>query len=521
MAISESYVRLARGSEAKSGLEIPVNERAIFAYYRAKILLGIATPQDVRAALSLEVPQNKVELKGSGDVDYSTVEGPNVSGLIAGLKLKLQDINLPFEDQLQMVSALDTLDENSTKPDTNFTFWNLGDRATVTGYRVQRTINEIRKIARVQYNNVSSVLTVKDAEEALSGKRELILSNDPLFYKVHEIPNKKTTQKASSEVELYRGLLSGVVNLHANGDEEQAKAKNEKKESDRGKEPPLLIPTEIKDGKKRQRRPHARRKLTLTKNGLLAVGTSVATLAGVGLEASGTTSALDVFRNRPTAVTRTFDTHSQNDLAADVASLLPNPGPATLTTVAKAEPTITTTTVLSIPEVTKPVDPIGVAWLSDTMNPWKEQIATESAKYGIDAALPAILMQVKTAGDYTIHTADLTGLFLLSNDVIKDGMSVKDLGIPSGDPVVVGLDARNNIKIGVWYIAKKYKELGNSINKTALELLGKDVEMAGMVEGMWNERKQMESPAFNKWKEKYGNRLIRNANEKLSSQHML
>lgn len=527
--------------EAERSIDMFVRTDVVAAYYEAKKMLGQMSFQDRMDADMLVPPGRIIGIDINNGLRYTTFEGPDVEPLILQLQLKLRNDEsgtkgqAARKDRQRTEEILSILDNNSTKEnageDGEITFWDLGNRSTAPGYKTQRIFQEAIELAG---NKFGATRKLNKAARNLGRRRELIMADaNSSFYGIFK-NGHLVGEDPGTELELLR-----AADLTAKVDAE-VEVTEEKMTSDQGKdtgyvqrEAPEVIYLEAREVKnppqgevkKREFKRKVKRNIRVARHDAPAnPGRRAALKWMVGVAAVVAVGAVEsrtkVVSSLLSSQSETHQTGSTVFPDSDLDAAPQNP--ATTTTTAESVTTTSSSTTTSTTEAPKPINRVGVPWITDTVVvPWGEQLVIESAKYGIDAALPAILMQVKTAGDYTVHTADLTGLFLLSNDVIKDGMLVKDLGIPSGDPVVVGLDARNNIKIGVWYIAKKYKELGNSINKTALELLGKDVEMAGMVEGMWNERKQVESPAFEKWKEKYGNRLIRNAREKLSNQRMI
>lgn len=502
----------------------PLNTGVISAYYEARSLLGIPT-EEQRLSLNPHIATFKVH--NSFGAPFVVREGPDVSQMINDLMDKRDLADTPIDKRRRMSIAIDILDKNSTK-----SYWELGNRKTDTVFKTHRVFHEGNEIARELNNNVLTDEIMSYAEELLDHRRELILSEDPEFYRVESQESdseseSRSRRRFSNAVELWRAKLAPRVDSHLEvtaddgEDAEGIQVDNVKVTAvltgDRSEDDKnigeadyheVLTATEVRKKRNRERKRYVRVKPS---KGLVAAGVLLTTVVpAAGLQAAGRIDVLN--RSKAGSISRVVDqsTPTTVEIRPGVTIALPTVEPSTTTTtvrVATALPVTTTT------EAPKPKDPIGIAWLSETMKPWKEKIAAEAKNYpGFDPALPAIYAQIKTAGDYTAGYRDDTqgylGLFLLSETLIAEG--AKALGIEN--PLAV--DANVNIRIGVWYIAKKFKESSGSIRATAIGLEGSSGEVADFVEGMWNERKDEASPTFNKWKAKYGYREDK-AREKL------
>ncbi|HVF69810.1 MAG TPA: twin-arginine translocation signal domain-containing protein [Xanthomonadales bacterium] len=522
MAIAERVLRAPQqeGSRIEGGMS--VNTGVVAAYYEARVMLRIATPEDLIAQQEMKPPITEVEVMGANKHNFVVKEGPDVRGLLKGLRMRRDQGSLQAEEKAKVEQVLKVLEENSTR-----SYWTLGDRAEVAGFKTQRTILEAVDIAKGYGNLLNNTPAYGDAEEKLASICELRLSDDPDFYNVAFKDKVEQPREPSRALVWLRNRRGDPYD----GEPDEPMVEPETPKADGSKKGPqhAIVTEVIMDDPEKGTRKSVKIKpvkrikpIRVKTNSDRMSRRRFLGLSATGIAVAGITALAPGLVNRSTGT----ETSTEQTLAVkptpDTTAVIA-PEPTVPTTV---EEPVTTTTTTEPPEVQqtpdtteapKPKEAIGISWLSDTMGPWKEKIAKESVNYGLDPALPAIIMQIKTAGDFTINNNGVQGLFLLTDGVIKDASEALGISNP------IAIDSSTNIKMGVWFIAKNFRESGGSIRNTVLGFEGQNgQELAELVEGMWNERSQENSPTFEKWKNELGgDRVINNARTTLEGYGML
>lgn len=534
--------------KGRTELQPAINAGAVAAYNEARELLGVSTRRErLRGEnRSFQV----VEIDREDGTQFRAFEGPDVAGLIDGLTLRLSQKKgkspLPNEGKMRRVlkvleeNSTDIVDEHASEEQLRASSWGLGNRLDVRGYRLQRIALEAVEIAVSRGGIRNKAEIVVDARKKLDSRRELKVLENPDDYLVDQYKNGNLVidefakRPTSTDVVLHTGSAVDHVGpsevevanweITESGDKSWDFAEELDDPQEEDIEVLHLNATEVKhrypkkEGYfRRRKRLKDERKVVVrpsnSSNGfsrrdLLTWGAAAVVAGGLaGVEAR-------------TNVVRNILGNGSNEVVYPISgSTIPvttevpeKPLVVETPTTIKPEPTTTTSSsTTSTIEAPKPRDITGIQYeLSSPMKIWKERIVAESKIRGIDPALPAIYMQIKTSGDYTNINGKYSGLFMLHEDVVKEASAA--LGFTD----VLYVDGNKHLQMGIWYMARKLKENGGSVRKMAEALEGGSGEVSDFITGMWDERNQATSPTFNRWKEKYGY-LIDKAEKKLKS----
>ncbi len=481
------------------------NPVAIAAFYEARDMLGITTPGEKDAARRLLPPVAKTVVHTEGNQCFRGAEGPDIALYIEGLIEKLGEIptgrtgrkaRKAAEARARIEGIISALDQNSTGERLDGSqgrnFWELGNRSE-REYMRYRILHEAKRIAFIEGPRSDNVTAAREAMESLAGRRELIVSVDEGFYKV----KKGELKPEDMTVVPVPGLGLELPGYEANS-EDATYFQPDHQET--WEEEPVLEAKVVAGSTPNSTRPT--RQWSFNKP---VIAATVATALAMPLVGA---AAVSYLRNRPSS-TAIVD-YVPTELGSKVTIPVPVE-PITSTTT--AEQKVAPTTTIPIPEIVKAENPLGIKWLTDTVTiPWGEKIVKESAKYGMNPAIPATYLQIKTAGDYTFISPGYTGLFQLSDDVIREGMRAL-YGIEVINPTLTGLDGIRNIEIAIWNINRNKVE--GSVSKTIGNIEGSEGYVSQLVADLVADAKLETSATLEKWKNNGGNAVIKTARTRL------
>ncbi len=174
---------------------------------------------------------------------------------------------------------------------------------------------------------------------------------------------------------------------------------------------------------------------------------------------------------------------------------------------------------------------ITISWLPVTVKRWKKPIEVNAKKYNIDPNLLAIIMTMESGGDPKANSGEAQGLMQVTPLTAKD-IATKYIKKPVASYNI--WDPNTNIEFGAAYLAH-LRDIFGAANQGPSWMYTVELVAAGYnggpgaaskleqgkgLEGtqtvvysrdafnMWRERHAVDSPTFDRWKERGGSNLL-------------
>lgn len=173
---------------------------------------------------------------------------------------------------------------------------------------------------------------------------------------------------------------------------------------------------------------------------------------------------------------------------------------------------------------------IDIAWLPETLRPWRDELLAAGARWGVDPELLAIVMLVESGGNpAAVSPAGAVGLMQVMPATAADIARLR--GLPAPGVVELAVPA-TNIDFGAWYLARQLASFGSaddpdwqrSVELAAVAYNGGPGSAAASlrggfvpaearryrvwVGGMWSERGAASSATFERWLSAGGGYLV-------------
>jgi Ni/Co efflux regulator RcnB len=173
---------------------------------------------------------------------------------------------------------------------------------------------------------------------------------------------------------------------------------------------------------------------------------------------------------------------------------------------------------------------IEIAWLPDTIAPWRGLLEAAGARHGVDPELLAIIALVESGGDPGARSgAGAMGLMQVMPGTAGDIARWRGI---QGFRTAALHEPAVSIDFGAWYLARQLAAFGladdpdwrTSVARAAAAYNGGPGSVSawlkgralpaeaeryhGYVSGMWAERRDASSPALNRWLRAGGQRLV-------------
>jgi len=199
---------------------------------------------------------------------------------------------------------------------------------------------------------------------------------------------------------------------------------------------------------------------------------------------------------------------------------------------------VITGVILLLPYLHKPLAPesstINVTWIPSTVRHWHSQIEQMAQRYNLDPNFIAIIMTMESGGDPKADSGYAQGLMQITPATAKD-IGAHYIKQPMRAYNI--WDPATNIEFGTAYLAKLRDLYGSSSQgptwDSTVELIaaaynggfgaansleaGKGLHDTQTVVysrdafNMWRERRANDSPTFDRWQERGGSALLRQA----------
>lgn len=168
----------------------------------------------------------------------------------------------------------------------------------------------------------------------------------------------------------------------------------------------------------------------------------------------------------------------------------------------------------------EPSPHVAVRWLPSSLAPYQAALAEAAERHGVDPALLAIVTLAESLGDpHAQSPSGARGLMQLMPSTAASIANVRQLRGHSDERL---WEPDYNLDLGAWYLSQQLTEFGAIRgSETAVELAAvayncgperarsyldgtftlpaETVQYRELIVGMWNERREPESPTFSAW----------------------